>query len=168
MCRRLKRSSYIFSLILLLAQVLFREEVLTLCIIVRVLSLKKKKRTDRKSDKPMCTCTGCSVATSGFFFLCLFRHIWQAVSPAQWDLLWVRVGVFIAVGAAAVFLRRDVETAHLRSGGGLFHTVHFRAERINIKSRLLVFMQSFWMRHGIVFFYYYCFRCAFMSESSIL
>lgn len=50
---------------------------------------------------------------------CMFR---DAASPAQWDLLrTVLVGVLIAVGAAAVFLRRDVETAHLSSGSGLFH-----------------------------------------------
>lgn len=42
-----ERGSYIFCLILLLAQVVFREEVLTLCIDVRVLSLKENKRDER-------------------------------------------------------------------------------------------------------------------------
>lgn len=48
----------------------------------------------------------------------------EEVSPAQRDLLGaVWVGVLVAVGAAAVFFRGDVETVHLRSGGGLLHTV---------------------------------------------
>lgn len=51
------------------------------------------------------------------------------VSPAQWDLLrTVLVGVFIAVGAAAVFFRRDVETAHFSFARGLFHTAREEEE----------------------------------------
>lgn len=45
-----KRGSYIFSLILLLAQVVFREEVLTFCINVRELSLKRNKRGDQINE----------------------------------------------------------------------------------------------------------------------
>ena len=53
----------------------------------------------------------------------------NSVSPAQWDLLGtVLVSVLVAVGAAAVFLRGDVETAHLSLGSGLFHTAQKRKE----------------------------------------
>lgn len=96
----------------------------------------------------------------------------NSVSPAQWDLLGtVLVSVLVAVGAAAVFLRGDVETAHLSLGSGLFHTAHVRSGEKKKKKEKDVYLfisrvvtQSCCLRHAIFIiismYFIYVWPCA--------
>lgn len=72
--------TYIFSLILLLAQVLFREEVLTLSFDVNVWALKKERKLIIRGGKKAHSCPEENVP---IFIYILRRQIWAPVSPIQ-------------------------------------------------------------------------------------
>lgn len=78
-----RRSSYIFRLILLLAQVVFREEFLTLCLNITALKADRREKALEKRTRCMRR-------------LCMFSGFCGSVSPGR-ELLLV-----------GVFLRRDV------------------------------------------------------------